>query len=90
MFLLVDSPLKIPYLFTTASIFAFGFGCTACSVMQSCLTLCDAWTVAHQSLIPWNFPARILELISIFSSRDLPNPGIKPHLPMFGTQILCH
>ena len=40
------------------------------------------WTIVHQALLSMGiFQARILELIAMPSSRDLPNPGIKHKFP---------
>ena len=53
-----------------------------CSGTRSCLTLCDPRTVAYPApLTVGYFQARILEWVAISSSRDLPNPGIKPTSP---------
>ena len=32
--------------------------CVCVLVNQSCLTLCDPWTVAHKILCPWNSPGK--------------------------------
>ena len=37
-----------------------------------------SWTVAARLLRPWDFPGKILNWAAISSSRDLPDPGIKP------------
>ena len=49
-------------------------------VAQSCLSLCDHmdWSLPGSSVHGIS-QARILELVAISSSRDLPNPGIKPN-----------
>ena len=40
------------------------------------------WTIVHQALLSMGiFQARILELIAMPSSSDLPNPGIKHKFP---------
>ena len=50
-----------------------------CLVTQSCLTLCDPWTVARQaSLSIGILQARILEWVVCPPPGDLPNPGIQP------------
>ena len=43
------------------------------SVAQLCLTLCDPMDCS-----PGILQARILECVALPSSRDLPDPGIKP------------
>ena len=51
--------------------------------LQSCLTLCDPMDCSLPgSSTHGIFQARILEWGAIFSSRDLPNPGIKPMSPV--------
>ena len=39
------------------------------------------WAVAHQAPVHGILQARILELVAISFSRDLPDPGIKPVSP---------
>ena len=52
-----------------------------CFVAQSCLTLCDPWTVAHQAPLSTGIlQARVLEWVAMLSSRDLPDPRIQPGL----------
>ena len=56
--------------------------CDKASVAQSCPTLCDPWTVAHQAPLFLEFSRQ--EYWSGFpfpSPADLPNPGIKPGYP---------
>ena len=56
--------------------------CVLYSVAQSCPTA-KPWTVAHQASLSMGvLQARILELVAIPSSRDLPNPGIQPRSPI--------
>ena len=51
-------------------------------VVQSCPALCDPMDCSQKgSSVHGIFLARILEWVAIFSSRDLPNPGIKPASP---------
>ena len=46
---------------------------------QSCPTLCDPMDCSNQSSSIYGISqARILEWVAISSTRDLPNPGIKP------------
>ena len=43
------------------------------------LLFVTSWTIAHQAPLSMGIlPARILEWLPFPSSRDLPNPGIKP------------
>ena len=57
-----------------------------CLVTQSCPTLCDPMShkvTAFQALLSLGIlQARILEWVAMPSSRDLPNPGIKPRSPL--------
>ena len=46
-------------------------------VAQSCPTLCDPIDYTVHGILQ----ARILEWVAMFSSRDLPNPGIEPRSP---------
>ena len=51
-------------------------------VAQSCLTLCDPWTVAHQAPLSMGFSRQeYWSGLPFPSPRDLPNPGIKPRSP---------
>ena len=45
-----------------------------CVCAQSCLTLCDPMDSSVHGI----FQARILEWVSIFYSREFPDPGIEP------------
>ena len=61
----------------------FGHKCISstyvCSVAESCLTLRDPMNCSPQgSPVRGILQAKILEWVAISSSRDLPNPGIKP------------
>ena len=42
-----------------------------CSEAQSCLSLCDTWTVAHQAPLIMGFPRQE------YRNGDFPEPGIK-------------
>ena len=56
----------------------------ACSVAQSCLTLCDPWTVAKDlpGALSMGFSRQeYWSGLSFPSPGDLPNPGIKPASP---------
>ena len=64
----------------------FGHKCISstcvCSVAESCLTLHDPMNCGPQgSPVRGILQAKILEWVAISSSRDLPNPGIKPTSP---------
>ena len=62
--------------------------CVLYSVAQSCPTA-KPWTVAHQASLSMGvLQARILELVAIPSSRDLPNPGIQPRSPILQVDSL--
>ena len=63
-------------------IFLYLAVCMHAKSVQSCPTLCDAWTVAHtpDSSVHGILQARILEW-AISPSRDLPDPGIEPTAP---------
>ena len=53
-----------------------------CLVAQSCLTLCDPRDCSLPgSTVHGDSPGKILEWVVMPSSRDLPNPGIKPRSP---------
>ena len=53
--------------------------CFACSVTQSCLTLCNPMNYSQPGPTGHGiFQARILEWAAISSSRDLANTGIEP------------
>ena len=58
--------------------------CVHVKSLQSCLTLCNPLDCNPLgSSVRGIFQARILEWVAIPSSRDLPNPGIKPASLMF-------
>ena len=50
-------------------------------VAQSCLTLCDPWTVAYQASPSMGFSRQEYRSGLPFPSPDLPNPEIKPRSP---------
>ena len=57
----------------------FQMSVAACSVMQSCQTLCDSMCCSPPGFpVHEIFLARILEWVVISYSGDLPDPGIKP------------
>ena len=50
---------------------------------QSCLTLCDPMECSPPGFcLHGIFPARILERVSVPPPGNLPDPGIKPSLPV--------
>ena len=50
-----------------------------CSVAQSCLTLCDPWTVALQALLSMRFSwQEYWSGLPFPPPGDLPDPGIEP------------
>ena len=50
-------------------------------IAQSCPTLCDPWTIAHQAFLSTGFPRQEYWNGKTFSSlADLPNPGIEPRV----------
>ena len=52
-----------------------------CSVTNSCPTLCDPVDCSPPgSSVHGILQARALEWVAMPSSRDLPDPGIEPHL----------
>ena len=49
-----------------------------CSVTQSCLTLCDPWTIAHQVPLTLGFSRKeYWSGLPFPSPGDLPDPGIE-------------
>ena len=51
----------------------------ACSVLQSCLTLCDPWTAAHQAPLSMGFSRQeYWSGLPFPPPEDLPDPGIEP------------
>ena len=58
-------------------------------VAQSCLTLCDPWTVAHQAPLSMGFSRQEYWSGMPFPSPgDLPDPGIKPRSPTLQADAL--
>ena len=58
--------------------------CVRAKLLQSCLTLCDPMDCSPPvSSVHGILQARILGWVAKSSSRDLPNPGIKPETPVF-------
>ena len=58
--------------------------CVCAKSLQSCLTLCDRMDGTVHTLdssVHGILQARILEQVAIFSSGDLPDPGIEPTSP---------
>ena len=67
----------------------------ACMLSRfSCVQLYETqWTVDHQAILSMGIlQARILEWVAMPSSRDLPDPGIKPtsHVSCSGRWVLYH
>ena len=58
-------------------------------VAQSCPTLCDPWTVVHQTPLSMGFSRQeYWSGLPFPSAGDLPNPGIKPRSPTMQTDAL--
>ena len=58
-------------------------------VAQSCPTLCDPWTVAHQALLSMGFSRqKYWSELPFPSPGDLPNPGIEPRSPALEADTL--
>ena len=63
--------------------------CVCVLITKSYLTLCDFTDCSPPgSSVYGIFQARILEWVYLCSSRDLPNPGIKPGSPAFQVDSL--
>ena len=59
------------------------------SVAQSCATLCDPWTVAHQAPLSMGFSRQeYWSGLPFPSPGDLPDPGIKPTSPTLQADTL--
>ena len=55
----------------------------ACLVFQSCLTLCNPWTVARQAPLSMEFSRQEhWSRLSFPPPGDLPDPGIEPASPI--------
>ena len=65
-------------------------GCCCCYlVTQSCLTLCDPWTVARQAPLSVGFCRQeYWSGLPFPSPGDLPDPGIKPESPAWQVDSL--
>ena len=62
--------------------------CAVCFIAQLCLTLCDPFDCSPPgSLVHGILRARVLELVTMPSSRDLPNPGTE--LMSFVSSVLA-
>ena len=58
-------------------------------VAQSCLTLCDPWTVAHQAPLSMEFSRQeYWSGLPFPSPGDLPEPGIEPESPALEADAL--
>ena len=58
-------------------------------VPQSCPTLCDRWTIAHQAPPPMEFSRQdYWNGLPFPSPGDLPDPGIKPGSPALQADAL--
>ena len=58
-------------------------------VTQSCPTLCDPWTVAHQAPPSMGFTSQeYWSGLPLPSPGDLPNPGIEPRSPTLQADAL--
>ena len=58
-------------------------------VAQSCLTLCDPWTVAHQAPLSMGFPRQeYWSGLPFPSPGDLPDLGMEPRFPTLQTDTL--
>ena len=63
--------------------------CVGAQSLQSCPTLCNTWTAAHQ--VPLSIVLSRQEYkcgLPFPSSGDLPNPGIKPESPALQVDFL--
>ena len=60
-------------------------------VAQSCPTLCNPWTVAHQAPLSMGFSRQeYWSGLSFPSPGDLPDPGIVPRSPTLQAEIQSH
>ena len=65
------------------------FGKSESEVTQSCLTLCDPWTVAHKAPSSVRFSRQEYRSGLPFPSpEDLPDPGIEPRSPTLQADTL--
>ena len=66
-----------------------GYTRLLCSVAQSCLTLCDPWTVVHQAPPSMGFSRQeYWSGLPFPPPGDLPNPGIEPRSPTLQADAL--
>ena len=70
-----------------------------CSVTQSCLTLCNPWTAAHQASLSLTISRSLLKLMSIESvmpsnhlilSHPLLLPSVFPSIRVFSNESVLH
>ena len=70
-----------------------------CSVTQSCLTLCNPWTAAHQASLSLTISRSLLKLMSIESvmpsnhlilSHPLLLPSVFPSIRVFSNELTHH
>ena len=67
----------------------FGQSESESEVAQSCPTLCDPWTVAHQAPPSMGFSRQeYWSGLPFPSPGDLPNPGIEPRSPTLQADAL--
>jgi hypothetical protein len=74
--------------------------CCYCSVTQSCLTLCDPWTTAHQASLSFTISWSLLKLMSIEPVMPLNHlvpscplllmPSILPSIRVFSDELTLH
>ena len=73
IFYLIHSCISLSEFKTTYNI------CVHAKLLQSCPTLCDPWTIAHQVPLSMGFPGQeYWSGLSCPPPGDLSNPGIKP------------
>ena len=70
------------------------FCCGVCVCDQSCPTLCDPWTIAHQAPLTMRFPRQeYCSWLPFPSPGDLPDPGIEPESlvsPALADRLFCY
>ena len=72
-------PVVIQFTFTPSKSPQLESGCVCAKSLQSCPTLCDPWTVAHQVPLSMGFSRKEnWSELPFPSMGDLPDPGIKP------------
>ena len=63
--------------------------CLGMLVIESCLTLCDPWTVAHQAPLSMGFSRQeYWSGLPCPSAGDLPDPGTEPRSPVLHVDSL--